>query len=65
MNWCRFGFHKWPKWSAPVNVTWKQRYVRWGVEVGEWEEAAGYMQTRTCERCGEYEKNVSKGKFNG
>jgi hypothetical protein len=60
MFWCRFGFHKWPKWSVPTEMKGRQRVVHYGVPISNWENVVWIEQNRTCELCGKYESRKAE-----
>ena len=55
MNWCRFGIHKWSKWSPPEEIEGCQRVSWAGVPITDWRNTVWTEQTRKCERCGKCE----------
>jgi hypothetical protein len=55
MNWCWLDIHKWAKWSAPKQMTGRQRTTHYGVPISDWEKVRWDEQNRTCELCGKYE----------
>jgi len=52
-----FIFHKWTKWSKPIEETWREYVSYRGIPIPESEkDVTKYKQERTCEHCGLYQR---------